>query len=515
MKRIVLASLIGCAAIVKADELVAGAHAHPGLLPAEREHRPQIQAQAENSGKQGLLAASNQQSEIEPRASELLARAPSPSLSPGERVGVRAGVNTNSASLVASLMLTPELVNQFAEEMRTNHPALAAAAARTNAAAAAVAAVRTWEDPTLKFGVMAAEEMMRKEDGDLGYGIEQKLPLWNKPTLARNVARAELAVEVADAEMRFQDLRSELARALFRTALAGQTVAIGDQDLAYLQTLAETTEASYGVGGASQFDLLQVQNERAKRAEQLKTDRARLAQSQLALNRLMNRELNTPWPTLELPPLAGPVFFNQRLVEFAIKNEPRLLMKREEIKQAEAMVAETRRMRLPDVMVGAESRNYSGNGEWRQAEFMLSFNLPLFNRAKYRADLQRSEARLKTVEAETADYTLAVREEVHNLTVQIDAARREAVLYRDEIIPRSETALASARAAWEAGRGMFRDVLDARRMLLDARLMFARAVAEQYQMMSELVLCCGLGDLEALQMIGAQPDLPENNSTLP
>jgi outer membrane protein TolC len=111
------------------------------------------------------------------------------------------------------------------------------------------------------------------------------------------------------------------------------------------------------------------------------------------------------------------------------------------------------------------------------------------------------------------NYTLAVREEVHGLTVKIDAARREAVLYRDEIIPRSETALASARAAWESGRGMFRDVLDARRMLLEARLMFARAVSEQYQMMSELVLCCGLGDLEALQMIGAQPDSPEIKST--
>jgi outer membrane protein TolC len=424
---------------------------------------------------------------------------------------VRLGLASQGAT--NTVLLTPQLVNQFAEEMRTNHPALAAAAARTNAAAAGLAAIRTWEDPTLKAGVMAAEEMMRAEDGDIEYGIEQKLPLWGKPKLARNVARAELAVELADSEMRFQELRSELAKALFRTAFAQHTIAIGEQDLAYLKTLAETTEASYGVGGSSQFELLQIQNERAKRVEQLKTDRAKLTQEHLALNRLLNRDLTTAWPPIELPPLAGSVFYNQRLVDFAVKNEPRLRMMGEQIKRAEAMVAETRRMRLPEVMVGAESRNYSGNGEWRQAEFMLGFNLPLFNRSKYRADIQRNEARLKTVEAEAADYTLAVREEVHNLAVKIDAARREAVLYRDEIIPRSETALASARAAWEAGRGMFRDVLDARRMLLEGRLMFARAVSEQYQMMSELVLCCGLGDLEALQMIGAQPDMPDKNST--
>jgi hypothetical protein len=49
-------------------------------------------------------------------------------------------------------------------------------------------------------------------------------------------------------------------------------------------------------------------------------------------------------------------------------------------------------------------------------------------------------------------------------------------------------------------------------MLLETRLMYARAVAEQYQMMSELVLCCGLGDLEALEMIGAEPDERKNEN---
>ena len=48
---------------------------------------------------------------------------------------------------------------------------------------------------------------------------------------------------------------------------------------------------------------------------------------------------------------------------------------------------------------------------------------------------------------------------------------------------------------------MLRDVLEARRMVLEGRTMQARAVAEQYQMMADLVLCCGLGDLESLQML--------------
>jgi hypothetical protein len=52
-------------------------------------------------------------------------------------------------------------------------------------------------------------------------------------------------------------------------------------------------------------------------------------------------------------------------------------------------------------------------------------------------------------------------------------------------------------------------------MLLEGRLMQARAISEQYQMLSELVLCCGLGDLEALSMTGAQPEARSENKSKP
>ena len=80
---------------------------------------------------------------------------------------------TNETASAPPLQITPALVNQFAEEMATNHPALRAASARTNAAAANIKSVRTWDDPMAKVGGMAADEMMRQEDGDLIYGLEQ------------------------------------------------------------------------------------------------------------------------------------------------------------------------------------------------------------------------------------------------------------------------------------------------------------------------------------------------------
>lgn len=412
---------------------------------------------------------------------------------------------TNDPAPPSPLQITPALVNQFAEEMATNHPALLAAQARTNAAAANIKSVRTWDDPMAKIGGMAAEQDMRKEDGDLIYGLEQKLPLFGKPGAMRKMAAAELAVEAATAGMKFQTLRSDLAKALFRAALADEAIAIAEQDLAWLDVNTKVVEESYRAGRARLMDVLTLQNEQSKRVEQLKTDRDNRTQTIRVVNRFLNRDLATEWPTLQLPPLAGPVAFTPKLVSYAIDQAPELKTMREEIKVAEAAANIARKERWPDVTIGFENKTYARDNDLRSTEVMLGFSIPLGNSGKYRAAIRREEEKRKAAEFEAQNAAQAVRTEVHALVVKISAARREALLYRDQIIPRSEQALASAKAMFESG-GALRDVLDARRMWLEGKLMYTRSVAEQYEMLSELVLCCGLGDLEALQMVGAAPE---------
>src|SRR5690349_2995793 len=84
-----------------------------------------------------------------------------------------------AAEIVATnaVLISPRFIDALAEEARTNHPSLRAADARADAAVWNAAAVRTWEDPMAKFGVMGAERERRADDGDLIYGVEQKLPL--------------------------------------------------------------------------------------------------------------------------------------------------------------------------------------------------------------------------------------------------------------------------------------------------------------------------------------------------
>lgn len=406
------------------------------------------------------------------------------------------------------LELTPQFINGLAEEVRTNNPALRAAGARTEAAAANVASVRSWDDPMVRVGGMFADPMMREEDGDLLYGVQQKLPLFGRPRAMRRMAEREHAVMAADRDASFQERRRDLAQALFRTAYLQRAADIGGQDLAWLASMVRTTEDRYRVGEMPQTYLLRLQNEHARRGDALLTDERRVVEALAGVNRLLGRPIDSAWPRLRLPAVAGEVTYNERLVELALAQEPRLQTLREAVRVADASVELSRRLRSPEVIAGVEGRNYTGNGDFRQAMVTLSVSLPWLNAGRYNQDVRRETARRQAAELDLTDSEWRVREEVCRLTVGIDAARREALLYRDQIVPRSEQALASARASWMSNRATFLDVMESRRMLIEARLMYARAVAEQYQMLSELVLCCGLGDLEALVMIGASAPSP-------
>jgi outer membrane protein TolC len=281
------------------------------------------------------------------------------------------------------------------------------------------------------------------------------------------------------------------------------------EDLHWLETFLASTQRRYESGTATQAEVLRLQNERSRRANQLATDMAWRDQARADLNRLLNRPLESPWPEFLLPPIASAVTFNGSLVESALQAAPELQVRREAIREAEAAVDVARRARYPDLSAGAEVRQYHGNGDFRQSMVMLGLRLPWGNRQRYAAAIQRDEARLRATQLDANDYEQELRREVRELTVRLDAARREAELYRDQIIPRSEAALASARAAWESGRGQFRDVFEARQMLVAAELAQARATVEQYTQLTDLMFRGGFEDFAAFN-----PFVPESETSI-
>ncbi len=414
-----------------------------------------------------------------------------------------------------TVVVSTRLIEQLVTEARTNNPSLRAADSRLRSATANVGALRTWEDPTAIFGgsLYSEKGFKPEEEGNLAYGLEQKLPLWGRPRLNRLVAQADVSLRQTEVEFRFQQLRRDLTRELLMAALAGRVVEIGEQDLVWLDATAQTTEARYRAGQAAIADTLQIQNEVAKRHDLLRTDRRRLGHEHISLNRLLNRKANAAWPRLQLPELVPVIPYSEKLVTLALRSEQKLKVMEQEIKQADAAAQLAHNLRLPDIGLGVEGRQYSGDGDFRSGMFTLHFSLPWGNGGKYRKNFERETERKKAAEEEREDQVLMVREQLHHFTVEIEARRREGLLYRDEIIARTQQALSSRLADWEAGRGTFRDVLDARRMLLESQLMAARAVTEQHQAVAELLLWAGLENAAALSPLTSEPSItPEHDN---
>ena len=407
------------------------------------------------------------------------------------------------------VVVSSAYINRLVEEARTNNPGLRAANSRVTASTLNAEAVRTWEDPMAMFGgsIFSPLGMDPAQQGNLVYGVEQKLPLWGTPGQTRRVAEAETSMRKAEVNYRFQQLKRDITQALVTTALAEQVVNIGEQDLAWLNATAKAVENKYRDGQAALADTLQIQNELAERKDTLRTDRHLLVHQQFNLNRLLNREENSAWPPVRLPAAVPAISFSAKLLFLAYSNEPSLKVMEQEIKQAGASADLARRKRLPDVSLGIEGRQYTGDGEFREGDFTLRFSLPWGNAGKYRKEYDRQKELQKSAEQEREDQILMVKEQVHHFTVEIDAAQRQASLYGDEITTRAAQALSNRLTDWETGRGTLRDVLDARRALLESELTSAQAVAQEYQMLAELLLWTGLENLEELQLLANEPSI--------
>lgn len=196
----------------------------------------------------------------------------------------------------------------------------------------------------------------------------------------------------------------------------------------------------------------------------LRADRTlRAAKQKLAANwGSTGAELGTArgdlFPTHPLPAL------DSLLARIAESPDRRVAVAEEKVRAAEAALARSRR--VSDVVV---------SGAWRQGRDLndqavvagLSFPLLVFDRAQ--GDIAASVAQAEKSKVETASVEVRLRATVFGLYQEIVQAKDEAESIGREILPRTEEALALARAGFAQGLYSQLDLLDAQRTLVEVR----------------------------------------------
>ncbi len=395
----------------------------------------------------------------------------------------------------------------YSEVVRTNHPSLRAAHERRRSAEAALLAVRAFADPTVKASVSSSSSRGPRdaEDGNLGYGVEQRLPIMGKEKAARELAAREVSVAAAQEQVSFESLRRDAVRALLQLARFEQELALNQEENEWHALEARTSRARYEAGEGSSLDVLRFESEHAQRRTMLQRAEQEVAARRGNANRALGFPPERPLPSFQLPDLMPTLAFSPTLAEPTASHSASIRKMTADLRRAEQQVAVTQRSGRPDIQVGLDSSHYSGDGGWREGFLTVSSTLPWFNRSRYRQDLERDHASVRAVQADLADARLAAQADLFQWLTAANTAALEATNQQREVLPRAEAAFQAVLTAWIGGKSTLTELFETRRMVIETRLRRVQSVAEQWQALNEVAFLCG-DDLAALgQRFHADP----------
>ena len=328
-------------------------------------------------------------------------------------------------------------------------------------------------------------------------GVAQKIPFPGKLSAHGRIAEATVRMaldSLADARI---SAVAQVQKAYYSYYLADASIQITRQSEQLLQQIHDVAGARYKVGAATQQDVLRAEVELYGLQNELITLEQQRATARAQLNALMNRAVDAPLP----PPCAFDLQQVQwklpQAMEHAVASNPRLARLQEQITRDIETVKLARLNYFPDLTVGYTYTFISSSGispvrtgddTWNLA---FGLNLPIW--------WQRLRARVLEGNAQTLASVEEYRElrnqlsfQLQETLVKIDTQYRQALLFRDLIVPRAWQAVEVSTSTYQAGSLEFTALIDNWRKWLDFSLGYDRALAELEQRFADLQQLIGV-----------------------
>ena len=121
----------------------------------------------------------------------------------------------------------------------------------------------------------------------------------------------------------------------------------------------------------------------------------------------------------------------------------------------------------------------------------LAFPFPVFFWQHTKGEIAQAQHRERELAASERDIRAAIGEDVRTTYATADAALRQVVYIRDQLLPAAREAFRAASASYAIGGLSAFEVIDARRTLLDAESQYSDALALANTSRSELERAIG------------------------
>jgi len=302
------------------------------------------------------------------------------------------------------------------------------------------------------------------------------------------VALARGALQLADSELRTRrlDVRADVIAGFHEAVVAERRKELAEALAALARRSADVAGKRVAAGKVSPIDETRARLAALDAAAELQQAAAALAVAKARLSALTGQpadalvlaqapqELPAPAPLAALRARAGEAGSIRRA--------------RGQLAVQEAQAQVERAARIPDLTVSVGTQRDEQAGR-RQTVLGLSLPLPLFNRNEdaLRAALSRSDrARDELAAAETA--TAAALAAAH---ARYEAARNEAALLRQDVVPQALSAYELTLKGFEHGKFSFLDVLDAQRTWFQAQSRRWNSTLEAWRALAEIERIAG------------------------
>ncbi len=309
--------------------------------------------------------------------------------------------------------------------------------------------------------------------------ISQSFPWPGVLRLRENLADAKARVAYFGYEVKRLIVIEKVGLAAIEYAYLQEAVSQADKSLGLLRQIKPVIDEKVRAGGSLAASLrLDVEIAVAEQeVRSLREQRPGLdAQLKLLLGRDPGAEV-LPWP--DLPP-STPALMPLDHIKAQIRaHHPRLRMAEAEIEGARHMETLTGKNNLPSFTLGANAIDIGGDGD-TASSVMLGVRLPLRS-GKYRAERQEAAAMTRA-----AGSTFeAVEQSLIADAVRLSAMQQESVSrlrnYDDNLIPSASQALELTKEDFRTDKSDLTDLIESERVLLDLRLMRARALADAHK----------------------------------
>ncbi len=270
--------------------------------------------------------------------------------------------------------------------------------------------------------------------------------------------------------------------------------------LTHLESVATTP---YEAGRTSFQDVIKVRIKKATMAEELVTFEEKRKNSILKILELLNLPHGTKLGDLKIPEISDNVPSLTPLYALAHENRQELRSMRAMIGKMERMIEMTETMVLPPYTLNLslyedEAVTQAGSSAMKptfsfSSESSQGAGLPRMPwYGKDDAYLRQTRQELTALKESLIKAEAVTVTKVRNAWFDLDRAMREKILYKDTVLPLSQSALDVSTQGYEAGGVSFADVIGAYSDWLKAGLTFARKQRDVGASWAELARVVGV-----------------------